>query len=214
MKDWMEKQIWSVVHIMAASGNILDLEEFNTKYNTDCSIESYRKVTQNIPSALIQSVKNSLLNITTPRLHKIQIDDVDLVNEKCNNTFLRQHFVNTVYPGRTRSTLILHGYDKSDRLTIRTKFLKFQIPPKYKEVHFRTINNIYPSNEFIRKRFKFEVENCHICNTNVETTEHVFYECETVQNLWSSLHNLLSSKLINVDPFSCKKYPVGCYSQT
>ncbi len=183
MEDWMEKQIWSIVRIMDGSGNILELDEFNTQYNTDCSIETYKKVTQNIPSALIQLIKNNLLNITIPRLHKIKIDYVDLVNEKCNNKFLRQYLVNTLYPGRTRSTLILRDFDKSEISTIRTKFLKFPIPPKYKEIHFKTINNIYPSHEIIRKRFKFEVENCHNCSTNVETTEHMFYECETVQNL-------------------------------
>ena len=56
MEDWMEKQIWSITHLLDNNGNILDLNEFNTKYNINCSIEVYTKVTQNIPRILIQSI--------------------------------------------------------------------------------------------------------------------------------------------------------------
>jgi len=85
--------------------------------------------------------------------------------------------------------------------SIRTKFLRYPIPQR-KEVHFKTINNKYPTNEFLKKRFKLEVDNCHICNIYVETTEHLFYECQMVQKLWKSLHRMLSSSSINIDFFS------------
>lgn len=105
----MEKQIRSITHLLDENGNILDLNEFNAKYNIDRSIEVYKKVTQNFPRILIQSIKNNILNMPTLSLRKIKIH---YVNEKCNNTFLRQSLVNSLYPGRTRNTLIYHRYDK------------------------------------------------------------------------------------------------------
>lgn len=99
----------------------IEVDEFNTKYNTDCSIKTF---TQNIPNVLIQSMKNNLLNITTPILHKIKTDYADLVNEKYNNKFLRQYLVNILHPGRTRSTLVLRDFDKSEISTIRKYTLK------------------------------------------------------------------------------------------
>lgn len=85
MEAWFEKGIWSIVHLMDDQGNILELKEFNNRYNIECSIEVYKKVPHNIPGAFIQIVKNSLRTAGTLRLPKIKIDDVDLMNKKCHN---------------------------------------------------------------------------------------------------------------------------------
>lgn len=68
MDDWMKKQIWSIMHLMDDNGNILQLEEFSNKYNLDCSVKDYFKVTQNIPAVLIQVIKNNL-DITLQHLN-------------------------------------------------------------------------------------------------------------------------------------------------
>lgn len=60
MENWMEKVIWSIVHLMVNHANVLELEEFNNRHNIDCFIKEYKKVTHNIPSAFIQIVKNRL----------------------------------------------------------------------------------------------------------------------------------------------------------
>ena len=75
MEDWMTKQIWSVIYIMDGNGNILELNDFNAKYNTSCSSGIYEKVSQNVPKALLQSIRNNIWNIPTPNLHKVKIDD-------------------------------------------------------------------------------------------------------------------------------------------
>ena len=67
MEDWMTKQIWSVIYIMDGNGNILELNDFNAKYNMSCSNEIYKKVSQNVPKAFLQSIKN-IWNIPTPNL--------------------------------------------------------------------------------------------------------------------------------------------------
>ena len=85
----------------------------------------------------------------------------------------------------------------------------FPISPKCKEVHFKTINYIYPSDELMKSRFKFMVEYCYICTTNLETTEHLFCECETVHKLWKSLHDFISSSSRNNDFWSFQKIQVG-----
>lgn len=106
-----------------------------------------------------------------------------------------------MYPGLTTRTFDLRSNRKTQILAIRTRFLNFPSPPKCKEIHFKTVNKIYPSNEFIRNRFKLEVDNCHLCTTNTEITEHLFFACNMVQNIWKSLHNWLSTKFININFF-------------
>ena len=53
------------------------------------------------------------------------------------------------------------------------------------------------------------VENCYICKMNLETTEHLFYECETVHNLWKSLHDFMSSASRNTDFWSFQNIQIA-----
>uniref|UniRef100_A0A8C6K9W5 Reverse transcriptase domain-containing protein n=1 Tax=Nothobranchius furzeri TaxID=105023 RepID=A0A8C6K9W5_NOTFU len=209
VEEWMTKQIWSVTHIIDENGDILELNRLNEKYNMSCSLELYKKVSQNIPTVLVNTVKNNFSNMQTPNLHKIKLDGLDLVDGKCNNQFLRKYLINTLYPGRTKHSLIFRDYNKSEISLIRTKYLTFPIPPKFKEVHFRTTKNIYPSNEFMRDRFKFVLDNCYICKTTSETTEHMFYGCVTIQNLWKSLHVLILSQYGYIDFWSFQNIQIG-----
>lgn len=52
----MDKGIWSIVHLLDVNGEIPPLDDLNNKQSTNSSID-YRKVTNNIPRALIHSVK-------------------------------------------------------------------------------------------------------------------------------------------------------------
>ena len=68
---------------MDRNENILELNDFNAKYNMSCSNEINKKVSQNVPEVFLQSIKNNILNIPIPNLHRVKIQDLDLVNEKC-----------------------------------------------------------------------------------------------------------------------------------
>ena len=140
MEDWMKKLIWSVIHIMDGNGKNLMLNIIWV-----APVSSIGKL-HRISQVFIQLIKSNILNIPTPNLHKVKVDDLDLVNGKCNNKFLRQYLVNTLYPGKTKNWLTLKDYNNSDLSTTRTRNLKFPILSKCKKVCFKTINNIYPSN--------------------------------------------------------------------
>ncbi len=93
MDDWISKEIWSIVHLMDDKGTILELDEFNNKYNLNCSIKNYIKVTKSIPTALIHFISNNLDNTPTPKLQSLYIDNEHFLHKGCNNRFLRQYFV-------------------------------------------------------------------------------------------------------------------------
>ena len=40
MENWMSKQIWSIVHLMDGNGTKLKLDEFNKKFNLNCSVKT------------------------------------------------------------------------------------------------------------------------------------------------------------------------------
>lgn len=53
--------------------------------------------------------------------------------------------------------------------------------------------SIYPSKELLRLRFNIQENNCTFCNTSIETTDHLFYYCVTVQSFWTELQNWIKN---------------------
>lgn len=82
------------------------------------------------------------------------------------------------------------------------KFIKWPISPKIKETHFKIIYKIYPVADFLKKRFKFEVDPCIFCEAAEETLEHMFFSCPLSKTFWSDLHNWLSLKIDNIPSFN------------
>lgn len=66
-------------------------------------------------------------------------------------------------------------------------FMKWPIPPKVKEVQFKMINGYNPVAKTLRRRFKFEVDNCVFCNEEPETLEHLFFHVHLPLNSDSML---------------------------
>ena len=72
--------------------------------------------------------------------------------------------------------------------TIDTKLRNFQL---------KFLHRIIPTNKSL---FKYKIVNsniCDICNMNIDSIKHLFWECLHVQHFWSELKNYLST--LNVD---------------
>lgn len=79
---------------------------------------------------------------------------------------------------------------------MRTNFLSFPVNPKCKEVHFKIMNHIYPAKEFLRVRFNVGDSNiCQLCNVEIETVEHLFFQCNLVQALWNDAFCWINQRL-------------------
>lgn len=160
-KEWKENGIWSVQHLMDGRGNILDFNDFSHKYNIECSRNDYWAVIKAIPQALICMIKGTLMYIPiTPKLLTLSINNQPLLEKKCNNKFLRSTLTKEFFPFSLKRKHMLKEYSTLDAKRIRCKFLSFPISPKAKEVHFKTINDIYPCGEFLRLKFNLDCNEC------------------------------------------------------
>ena len=145
MRGWKENQIWSVAHLINDKGQLLKFGEVINKYNIVCTPEEYRNVVDNIPIAMINLIRNNLDQTPTPKLHKTIINNLNFTDKKCNNMVLRKLIIDEIYPGLSKRTyLFKRNFSKQEIRSIRTTFLKFPIPPKFKEIHFKIVNEIYP----------------------------------------------------------------------
>lgn len=89
------------------------------------------------------------------------------------------------------------GADKIKK-KIRKNYISFPLPPKAKEINFKILNEIYPTNEYLRLRFNFDMNNCVFCEEEIESLEHLFFYCESVKSFWSELQSWLQSKEIEL----------------
>ena len=78
---------------------------------------------------------------------------------------------------------------------LRSMYITFPVPPKAEQVHFKIMNGIYPSKEFLRQRFNLDENVCASCKEDIETTEHLFVSCKYSNTFWDNLHFWLYPKI-------------------
>lgn len=191
-EDWYENNIWSILHLMDDEGNLLNYEQFCTKHNFNPSFLDFIRLRNALPKEFIFLSKNFLAHQKAqPRLPIPMIHGISIVDKKCCNSFIRKCLTDELFPGLQNKNDILFKFNKSTVSKLRTMYLSFPIAPKIKETHFKIMNDIYPSKELLRLRFNVQDNSCTFCNTDIETTDHLFFSCCMVQMFWTQLQNWL-----------------------
>uniref|UniRef100_A0A1A7XB67 Reverse transcriptase domain-containing protein n=2 Tax=Iconisemion striatum TaxID=60296 RepID=A0A1A7XB67_9TELE len=186
-KDWDDQGIWSILHLMDDNGNLLNFVDFTQKYAITCTIKQYTDVINAIPPAIICSLKGFLLYThLVPQMPVLMVQDCPFVDKKCNNKFLRTVLTNATFPLPLRRRELEQKFTSQIVKSIRCNYLKFPIPPKAKEVHFKILNDVYPSKEFLHSKFNIGENDCTFCNDNIETVEHLFFTCIFTKIFWDS----------------------------
>lgn len=214
-KSWMDKGVWAIVQLMDINGKFLEHNDFKIKYNLDCSLTEYSRVIKAISPAVSQMISQSIQHGSiTPKLPELFIEGLCFTESKCNNAFLRAVLSDKLFPIPVRRKILSPILSNTDTKFIRTGFLSYPLLPKMKEVHFKTINNIYPCKEFLHLRFNIQDNLCALCNSDIETQKHLFYDCNLVNTFWSEFHYwLLSKKSYDIPSFNYNIIQFGCINK-
>lgn len=200
--DWYEKGIVFVIDILDDTGNLLEYKAFLEKYKLNCTHSKYKMICKAIPVQLLQLIQNILFYAITkpsPTLPNLVINECTLFHNKCNNKFISDALKSRLFFGYNRGLCV--QVPNMDTLSIEKthfNFIKWPISPKVKETHFKIIYKIYPVAEFLRRRFKFDVDPCVFCEEADETLEHMFFFCPVSNSFWSEIHNWLLFKMDNI----------------
>lgn len=154
------------MHLLDNTGNILPFEDFCSKFNLN-DRGQYNNIIKVIPQSVIVMSYNLFQNNVTPNLPQLLVNGHNITNLKLPNFTIRQTFVKELYPFSSNRNSILQFFSKKEAENLRSKFFKFPVAPKAKEVHFKVLNGIYPSAEFLRRRFGLEIIIivCSVMNT-------------------------------------------------
>ena len=132
---------------------------FCLKYNLIINCNSFASIKKAFPkptSHLIQGIVSNSTHIT--RNFPLNLfGKCDFIKDiKIPNKTIRKMFGKISHPLLPFRNSIKHIFSKEDIYSLRSKYLKFPINPKVKEVHFKIPNGVYPSKELLIRRLGFE----------------------------------------------------------
>ena len=73
---------------------------------------------------------------------------------------------------------------------------------KIREFQYKVLNNIVFTNEKLFKIKMIDSPQCTFCKNEIESLEHLFYNCEITRSLWVALRSRLMECNINLEPLS------------
>lgn len=73
---------------------------------------------------------------------------------------------------------------------------KLMINNKMKDVSFKLLHRIYPTNQFMKKYIKTIDPNCKFCKEHSETISHLFWNCYVIKTFWKHCNNFI---ICNID---------------
>ena len=182
--------------LMNPNGDLLSVEDFNTKFRLNVSKKMYNRICRAIPVPLVRLIQNSMqYSAITPALSSLRIGDVHLLDRNCNNKTLAIAFKQKHW-GSFNSCIIRDNIEIPLRKKAFSFYLSYPVAPKIKECHFKIISSIYHCNDFLHRRFKFDEQPCSFCLAEAESKEHLFYKCFFVRKFWSDIYEWISLKIV------------------
>ena len=77
------------------------------------------------------------------------------------------------------------------------------------EMQLKIIHRIIGTNKLLYKIGKIASPVCSRCEMQIETIEHIFFECNVVRNFWLKLTDLWNECMDNNISFTCKDILLG-----
>ena len=189
LNKWFQKNINHVICFFDDSGNVLSYEHFMAFHNFPIPFREYKSVLGAIPNGIIQLIKSDLTQGEwSIEESSLMLNGTNLLDKKCSNKHIRQSIQRTksVVPrGKFywRSLIMDIDWKKAWLLPY-----KFCISNKVREVHFKLLHNIYPTNSYLAK-FTDSDAACRFCVTEDDSAQHIFFECNIAKKFWSELES-------------------------
>ena len=90
--------------------------------------------------------------------------------------------------------------------------LKVSLKTKIREFQYTVLNNIVFTNEKLFKIKMTDSPQCTFCKNEIESLEHLFYNCKMTRSLWVALRSWLVEYNINLKPSSVFNVLFGIFN--
>ncbi len=101
IRDWWERGVWSIVHLLGNDGYFMDHSTFCGKYNIHCDYKQYNRVLNYIPKAFVLLVSNTVPSVTEAlHLPSLIINGHDLIRCSPSNKLIRTLLTQDKFPNQ------------------------------------------------------------------------------------------------------------------
>jgi len=199
MKEWVNNGIYKIKDISNEDDMVLDFRTFKQKYPAimNTNFLTYQGIVRSIlafkKSINVNMKEKGLLNLE--HIWSIILSN----NKEVKALFL------TV---KTPPTAVLKwnlSFNNLNWKCIFGKCFKVSKDTKLQWFQARTLHRILPTNRYLKICKIVESHNCTFCNNEIETVEHLLWECIYVQLFWKDLLELLRAKCTHCDRFTFSK---------
>ena len=90
--------------------------------------------------------------------------------------------------------------------------LKVSLETKIREFQYTVLNNLVFTNEKLFKIKMIDSPQCTFCKNEIESLEHLFYNCEVTRSFWVALRSWLVEHNINLKPSSVFNVLFGIFN--
>ena len=219
-EDVANQVIWNNKHIIIKKHSVFEkhlLEEdiltvgdlFFRRVNRDLSPTDRFKLmglTDEVPVEWRKRVKQSA-HYTRPELRnkvhlKIDNADVDLSSVTSKSLYNAFKMAKQTPPSAQKRFQDQFPDVQFDWNEIYSLSFKVSLETKIREFQYKVLNNIVFTNEKLFKIKIIDSPQCTFCKNEIESLEHLFYNCEITRSFWVALRSWLMECNINLEPLS------------
>ena len=128
------------------------------------------KEPEDFPSLFCESAFRQIQNISTKQFYRTFLN---INNSETSKVFT--HFNQ------------LYNIDRQQTSKLFTLPLRITIDTRLRITHYKILNNLIPTNEWLTKIGKKTDALCSFCNATPETLDHLFFVCPKIASFWNAL---------------------------
>ena len=199
IKEWVDNGICKIKDILTEEDKLMDFRTFKQMYpgTTNTNFLTYQGIVQSI----LAFKRSNTTNFTENGLRSSEHIWYIILN---NNNEVKSLLLTS----KTPPTAVLKWSLSCNNLNWKCIFGKcFKVSKDTQLQWFqaRTLHRILPTNRYLKICKIVENHDCTFCNNEIETVEHLLWECDYVQIFWKELLNLLRAKCTHCDRFAFSK---------
>lgn len=204
-KDWFHNGILYVNDIVSENGDFYTLDELHEKFSINRDVMKYNSII----SALKKRARhftNDYIKICGPLVPSVLM--VFLKSPKGTKDMYCILNKNDSIPSVCTKWNVILDVDEHDMKNV------FKMPfivtknTKLQWLQYRINHRIIATNKFLHMIKKVDNPNCSFCNNEIETIEHLFWNCEFVQILLEQLDDWFLTNGISI-PFTKQNMLLG-----
>lgn len=198
-KNWYQAGIKYLKDIYDyTTKKIYSFEKLRELYNLPYTdFLKYLSLIQSIPNNWKGQLKHENINVPCTSTILTQ-----LLNVKQTNKFIYNILLKSAGTEEKRSEEKWNNIFSDEELNWK---IIYSIPllathdVKLRNFQYKYLNRILPTNQFLNKCKLVSSSLCDFCNMEIETLNHLFWECRHVQSFWMELKDQLNENNIDIE---------------